>query len=114
MQIGREGCCVCVFESKIYVFGGVNSDEDAIPDIELYDPATNTWSLLRAKLPDDPGRGLGGCCAVDGFIYIIGGFMHAAHLLHGDTGPCVFLCVWHTRPFLTLLGASYCQGMLWL
>ena len=79
MNIGREGCCVCVFEQKLYVFGGVNAEEEPISEIEVYDPATHTWSLLHAKLPDDPGRGLGGCCALDGYIYIIGVYTRTAN-----------------------------------
>jgi len=75
MNIGREGSAVCLYDNKLYAFGGVSAEEDPISSIECFDPETNKWSLLRAELPDAPGRGLGGCCVVEDNIYITGGFL---------------------------------------
>ena len=55
---------------KIYVIGGVNADDERVADVDVYDPATDTWSS---------GPSLGYprawvvAAAVDGKIYAIGG-----------------------------------------
>ena len=64
---------------------------------QCFDPETNKWSLLRAELPDAPGRGLGGCCVVEDNIYITGvgrpppspRARHTTHdTRHTHTSPC--------------------------
>ena len=75
MNRGREGMSSCVHEGKIYMVGGVDSNEEPLQSIEVFDPATQVWSMLQVQLPDEHGRGLGGCASIEGKIYIAGGFV---------------------------------------
>ena len=54
---------------KVYVTGGWPT----LTSFQVYDPSTDTWTrkadLLRAN-----GREGHGACAVDGILYVIGGF----------------------------------------
>lgn len=75
MDRGREGMSSVVHEGKIYIVGGVDSNEEPLQSIEFFDPATQVWSTLQVQLPDEHGRGLGGCASIKGKIYIAGGFI---------------------------------------
>jgi len=75
MNKGREGMCSVVHDGKIYIVGGVDSNEEPLQCIEYFDPATQLWKTLPVQLPDEHGRGLGGCASIKGKIYIAGGFI---------------------------------------
>ena len=46
MNIERRGHSACVLQNKIYVVGGVNTNDFAVKEIECYDIATNKWSII--------------------------------------------------------------------
>jgi hypothetical protein len=59
-------------DGKIYIFGGgdENLHDYAFDYVEVYDPATNTWTAKT----DMPTRRMAlGICAMDGKIYAVGG-----------------------------------------
>ena len=62
---------------KIYVLGGSALGEDAQTLNEVYDPATDRWSV-RAPMP----RGLShvGAAGMNGKIYVVGGFIRNVHM----------------------------------
>ncbi len=76
MALGRNHAFAGAVAGKIYVIGGrvahafvtVSSNTDIV---EEYDPATNTWSGLKAKMPS--ARSGGGWGTVGGKIYVAGG-----------------------------------------
>ena len=75
MAKGREGMCAAVHDGKIYMIGGVDSNEEPLRSIEVFDPMDLFWHTLQVQLPDAHGRGLGGCVSIKGKIYIAGGFV---------------------------------------
>jgi RNA polymerase sigma factor (sigma-70 family) len=71
MPTARYMLGTCVVDGKIYAMGGTDQNQ-AFAAIEVYDPATDTWTR-KADMP--AGRGLDGAvCAVNGKIYVIGGW----------------------------------------
>jgi len=76
MALGRNHAFAGVVGGKIYVIGGriahafvaASQNTDIV---EEYDPATNTWSGLRAKMPS--ARSGGGWGTLGGKIYVAGG-----------------------------------------
>jgi len=66
----------CVVDGRIYVFGGatkygdLSEDFSCVPTVEVYDPATDTWT----QVSDMPWARHGHTASVvDGKVYIIGG-----------------------------------------
>ena len=55
---------------KIYVIGGTTSGGGSLSTVEVYDPATDTWTK-KADMPT--ARFAPATSAVNGFIYVIGG-----------------------------------------
>ena len=83
----RTEIAAAALDGKIYAVGGFNKpslsnvlDFAISRDVEVYDPATDTWSTTT-PLPE--GRHHAGIATVDGFLYIIGGFAKSG------------LSVWH-------------------
>ena len=52
MKFYRAGHFACVLNGKIFVIGGKDADGTIVREIEVYDPNTNTWSVVgrTAKL----------------------------------------------------------------
>jgi N-acetylneuraminic acid mutarotase len=59
-----------VIDGKIYVIGGLKTEDIALSNLEVYDPLTNVWI---EKTPMPTARGDCGCAVVGGKIYMIGG-----------------------------------------
>jgi hypothetical protein len=64
-------------DGRWYVFGGIK-DATAIPEVEVYDPVTNTWQVLDSSfslggLPTNPARAWPRGGIVGSTIYVIGG-----------------------------------------
>ena len=63
------------YKGKIYVIGAFTCcfpSEPTIPDIYVFDPATNSWSIV-GSMPEDRLRGSTGTVLHQDKIYIIGG-----------------------------------------
>ena len=74
----RTEIAAAALDGKIYAVGGFNKpslsnvlDFAISRDVEVYDPITDSWS---ATTPLPEGRHHAGIAALDGFLYIIGGF----------------------------------------
>jgi N-acetylneuraminic acid mutarotase len=69
----REDLAAAVVGNKIYVFGGVDINGQAVTDVDVYNPVTDTWSAAPTDLPS-------GRCAFyavtmkGGTVYCIGGW----------------------------------------
>ena len=46
MNFKRHGHAACVLLNKIYVVGGLDADSKVVTQIECYDPARDTWSIV--------------------------------------------------------------------
>ena len=78
----RSGVSVSVVDGKIYAiggskikkiqrFGGSGIESEELPTVEMYDPATDTWTQ-KADMPTPKKTKT---CVVDGKIYAIGGWL---------------------------------------
>ena len=74
----RDSAGAGAIDDKIYLVGGYDSDWN-LPDVlEIYDPATNTWSI-GAPIPM-PGTGAApGVAVYDGQLYLMGGWLYGYH-----------------------------------
>ena len=72
MTPGRIGHRTCVYDDKIYDFGGEFEEPspNALDLSDVYDPSTETWESLS---PMPTPRIFHGICAVEDIIYAIGG-----------------------------------------
>jgi hypothetical protein len=66
----RSYHAAAVVNGKIYVMGGAGADNKPVGGVQVYDPATGSWST-RANMPT--ARALFGASAVGGTIYAVGG-----------------------------------------
>jgi len=63
-----------VVERKIYIIGGVNPQNNgAVSRVDIYEPSTNTWTTDEAS-PMPTSRMNMPASAIDGTIYVIGGW----------------------------------------
>ncbi|MEX2123335.1 MAG: kelch repeat-containing protein [Woeseia sp.] len=70
-RISVENPAVTALNGKLYVFGGSTDPfADAVANASVYDPATNTWSVL-APMPTP--RGGVSAAVLQGLIYVVGG-----------------------------------------
>ena len=65
----RRALIVAVHKDKIYVIGGFNENEEPILRVEIYDPASNSWS----QGPELPGKEINGfapaACTLNDRLY---------------------------------------------
>ncbi len=66
----RRALTAAAFENKIYIIAGMGSDANLDTSVNIYDPATNTWS----KGTDLPGEKANGftpaACVCEGKLYV--------------------------------------------
>jgi N-acetylneuraminic acid mutarotase len=70
MPTGRWELSTCVVDGKIYAIGGAGPVYEALSAVEVYDPATDTWTT-KPEMPT-ARQGLS-TSVVNGKIYAIGG-----------------------------------------
>lgn len=52
----RSDCCAAAVDGKLLAAGGWTTDySDTLGSVELYDPATDTWTLLNSNLTTPRG-----------------------------------------------------------
>ena len=76
MPTVRAGLSTSVVNGKIYAIGGWTGGS-ALPSVEEYDPATDTWTR-KVSMPT--ARAVLATSLVDGRIYAIGGYTNGSHL----------------------------------
>ncbi|WP_435870973.1 S8 family serine peptidase [Micromonospora musae] len=100
MPRGRSAPSAAAVDGKIYVLGGWNASGAPVPTVDVFDPATNTWSTLVGVSNPAP-RAAAGTALVDGRIVVVGGC--ADGNCAGTRNVVVFDP--HSRTFTT--GADY-------
>jgi N-acetylneuraminic acid mutarotase len=70
MPVALEYTAVAVLEKRIYVVGGGTPSGTVAANVQIYDPATNTWGS-GPQLPIATGGGCAG--VVNNVLYFIGG-----------------------------------------
>ena len=75
MPTARAALSASVFNFKFYVIGGIVNDTPwggpASPEMEIYDPTTDTWDTTKANMPS--GRNSLASVVVNDKIYALGG-----------------------------------------
>jgi N-acetylneuraminic acid mutarotase len=69
MSTPRDRPAAAALDGKVYVIGGSNST-GALPSMEVYDPAANTWTA-KASMPT--AKRAPGAATANGRIYVMGG-----------------------------------------
>jgi N-acetylneuraminic acid mutarotase len=77
----RQETAVVAFEGKILVIGGFTEKGDVVPDIEAYDPSTDTWAPF-APLPKSVHHA--NAAVVSGKIYVLGALQELSFTEIGD------------------------------
>lgn len=70
MPTARVGLCACLVDGKIYAIGGGTDVSTFVSTVEVYDPATDTWTTKKSMNRVNASFG---AAAVNGKIYVIGG-----------------------------------------
>lgn len=63
------------YEGRIYVIGALTGgwpEEDPVPHVYIYDPATDLWTQ-GPEIPEDRRRGAAGAVVHEGEIYVVAG-----------------------------------------
>jgi N-acetylneuraminic acid mutarotase len=71
MPVALDGTAVAVLENQIYVVGGGTPSGTVADNVQIYDPATNSWAPPGAPLPIATAGGCAG--VVKNVLYFIGG-----------------------------------------
>lgn len=107
MPTGRAKASAVSVGGKIYLIGGWAATGVPIPSVDVFDPATGTWSTLSGVTNPKPVSA-GGAAVVDGKIYIVGGCLDGN--CAKSNGTVVFNPV--TSEFS--LGANYPVNAGWM
>jgi N-acetylneuraminic acid mutarotase len=108
MALGRNHAYAGVVRGKIYIIGGrighaFISSATNTDVVEEYDPATDTWGALKAKLPTP--RSGGGWATYNNKIYIAGGEVATAQMVGAFRAIEVFdpaTNIWSAFPSMPL------------
>ena len=92
---------------RIYAIGGYNSTVGYLRSVERYDPATDTWALVRPMV--EARAGLAAVTEDDGHIYAMGGYNPAFALRFRRTVEVytVFGNRWRTAPAMPVARANF-------
>jgi N-acetylneuraminic acid mutarotase len=71
--VGRERAAYTVVENKIFIFGGLDAAGKALNDAAMYDPLTDSWSLIPKATNTPSARQLASAVWTGKTVYIIGG-----------------------------------------
>ncbi|GMS88353.1 hypothetical protein PENTCL1PPCAC_10528, partial [Pristionchus entomophagus] len=75
MTVSRIGPASCVLNGKLYVFGGLSSDESFtaifLDEDECYDPETDRWTPIPSRMKHRRYSASG--AVLNGKIYVVGG-----------------------------------------
>ncbi|MEU0549494.1 S8 family serine peptidase [Micromonospora sp. NPDC005979] len=72
MPSGRAKPVAAAVGGKLYVLGGWGVDDDTVASVDVFDPATDTWSTLAVPGNPFPVAAAGGA-VTGGKIYLVGG-----------------------------------------
>ena len=74
---GRWGHCSTVIDGKVFMWGGycgAAGTPDVLRDVvEIYDPASQTWSQQKTSGPSPPGLIAAACVGISPYMYVFAG-----------------------------------------
>lgn len=66
----RRALVAAAYDNKVYVIGGFEPDSEPSKDVDVYDPASDTWTS-GPQLPGPKQNGFGpAACSLDGRLYV--------------------------------------------
>jgi len=71
MPTARQEVAVGELNGRVFVIGGFGAGSEAVPTVEVYDPATDRWET-RAPLPAPTHHAA--AAVVDGRLFLVGGY----------------------------------------
>ncbi|MGD6851984.1 MAG: Kelch repeat-containing protein [Candidatus Bathyarchaeia archaeon] len=114
MPTARGEFGIAVVSGKIYVIGGIDSDDTPLGTVEEYNPATNQW-ITKTSMPT-PRSGFA-VAVIDGKIYAIGGTIGNGYLGNNEMYNPV-IDRWETKSSMPTpragLSASTVNGEVYL
>ena len=71
MPTARQEVAVAELNGRVFVIGGFGAGSEAVPTVEVYDPATDRWEM-RAPLPAPTHHAA--AAVIDGRLFVVGGY----------------------------------------
>jgi N-acetylneuraminic acid mutarotase len=71
MPTARQEVAVAEVNGRVFVIGGFGAGSEAVPTVEVYDPATDRWDT-RAPLPAPTYHAA--AAVIDGRLFVVGGY----------------------------------------
>jgi N-acetylneuraminic acid mutarotase len=71
MPTARQEVAVAEVNGRVFVIGGFGAGSEAVPTVEVYDPATDRWDT-RAPLPAPTHHAA--AAVIDGRLFVVGGY----------------------------------------
>ncbi|XP_060125522.1 kelch domain-containing protein 1 isoform X1 [Zootoca vivipara] len=97
-----------VTDSKLFLFGGLSSDNVPLSDGWIYDVARNKWQQLTYLPKSIPRLWHTACLGKEGEVMVFGGSKDDLHFM--DTGHCSDLLIFQTQPYSLLRLSLDCIG----
>ena len=85
LPTGRVRPAAVALDNKVYVFGGWAESGDPVATVDVFDPATGTWSTLSATNPAPAATAAAGYAG--GKVYLVGGCLDG--LCNGESADVV-------------------------
>uniref|UniRef100_A0A2H6MV77 Kelch domain-containing protein 1 n=1 Tax=Micrurus carvalhoi TaxID=3147026 RepID=A0A2H6MV77_9SAUR len=97
-----------VADGKLFLFGGLSSDNVPLSDGWIYDVETNEWQQLTYLPQTRPRLWHTACAGKEGEVLVFGGSKDDLHFL--DRGHCSDLLIFQTQPYSLLRLSLDCIG----
>ncbi|XP_074986126.1 kelch domain-containing protein 1 isoform X2 [Caretta caretta] len=97
-----------IADDKLFLFGGLSSDNVPLSDGWIHNVTTNGWKQLTHLPKSRPRLWHTACLGTEGEVMIFGGSKDDLHFL--DTGHCSDLLIFQTQPYSLLRLCLDCIG----
>ncbi|XP_032624646.1 kelch domain-containing protein 1 isoform X2 [Chelonoidis abingdonii] len=97
-----------IADDKLFLFGGLSSDNVPLSDGWIHSVTTNGWKQLTHLPKSRPRLWHTACLGTEGEVMIFGGSKDDLHFL--DTGHCSDLLIFQTQPYSLLRLCLDCIG----
>jgi hypothetical protein len=81
--VGREKAAFTAFNDKLFIFGGLGADGKALNDGAIYDPVSDSWTILNPSPSTPTKRQLSTALWSGSVIYVVGGADERGKALKG-------------------------------
>ena len=71
--VAREKAAYASLDDKLFIFGGIDADGNVLNDGALYDPVTDSWSLVPITTSTPSARLLASAIWTGKAVYVVGG-----------------------------------------